>query len=164
MKDDSDSDSKPAIEPEVVPKISDPLEVVLPAGGASGRTDYSAQMYQKDAEIGAMIERLSRIGLSKTAVSIAARISPNELTKYYAEEFAAGQARMQEVVASAAMEQVMAGNPAMIMYMAKAKLGWTETNVVEHVGEIRAVVSAKPLTREEFEQRYLKKDESDDGV
>jgi hypothetical protein len=27
---------------------------------------------------------------------------------------------------------------------------------VEHVGEVRAVVSAKPLSKEEFEKRYLK--------
>jgi hypothetical protein len=55
----------------------------------------------------------------------------------------------------------MAGNPQVLMYLGKSKLGWTEANVVEHVGEIRAVVSAKPLSREEFEQRYLRKD--DDG-
>jgi len=59
------------------------------------------------------------------------------------------------------MDQALAGNPQVLMYLGKSKLGWTEANVVEHVGEIRAVVSAKPLSREEFEQRYLRKD--DDG-
>jgi hypothetical protein len=41
-------------------------------------------------------------------------------------------------------------------------LGWTEANVVEHVGEIRAVVSAKPLSRDEFVAKYLEKDTTDD--
>ena len=62
---------------------------------------------------------------------------------------------MAETVASAAMEQVRSGNPQMIMFMAKTRLGWTETNVLEHTGTVNAVVSAKPLSREEFEARYL---------
>jgi hypothetical protein len=65
---------------------------------------------------------------------------------------------MQEVVARGLMEQAMAGNPQVLMYLGKSKLGWTEANVVEHVGTINAVVSAKPLTRDEFEARYLKSD------
>jgi hypothetical protein len=49
------------------------------------------------------------------------------------------------------------------MYLGKSKLGWTENNVVEHVGTINAVVSAKPLSREEFEAKYLNPpDETDD--
>lgn len=69
---------------------------------------------------------------------------------------------MQEVVARGLMEQALAGNPQILMYLGKSKLGWTEANVVEHVGEIRAVVSAKPLSRDEFVAKYLEKDTTDD--
>ena len=69
---------------------------------------------------------------------------------------------MQEVVATAAMEQVKAGNPQMIMFVAKTRLGWNETNIVAHVGEVRAVVSNKPLTEAEFEARYLNPPEEKD--
>jgi hypothetical protein len=36
-------------------------------------------------------------------------------------------------------------------------LGWSEQQIVEHVGEIRAVVSSKPMSKEEFVQKYLNK-------
>jgi hypothetical protein len=38
-------------------------------------------------------------------------------------------------------------------------LGWSEQQVIEHTGEIRAVVSSKPMSKEEFVQKYLTKDE-----
>jgi hypothetical protein len=49
------------------------------------------------------------------------------------------------------------------MYLGKSKLGWTEANVIEHVGTINAVVSARPLSREEFEKRYLTNESNDEG-
>lgn len=129
------------------------------------RKDYSNQRYEKDPETIGAVTRLARLGLSKSAVAIACRLSPVELSKWYGEEYAAGQAGMQEVVARGLMEQAMAGNPQVLMYLGKSKLGWTEANTVEHVGTINAVVSAKPLTRDEFEQRYLKNDtESDEEL
>jgi hypothetical protein len=126
------------------------------------RKDYSNQRYEKDPETMGAVTRLARLGLSKSAVAIACRLSPTELTKWYGEEYAAGQAGMQEVVARGLMDQAMAGNPQVLMYLGKSKLGWTEANVVEHVGTINAVVSAKPLTRDEFEQRYLNSSAEDE--
>ena len=127
------------------------------------RKDYSNQRYEKDPETCGAVTRLARLGLSKSAVAIACRLSPQELTKWYGEEYAAGQAGMQEVVARGLMDQAMAGNPQVLMYLGKSKLGWTEANVVEHVGTINAVVSARPLSREEFEQRYLANESNDEG-
>ena len=117
---------------------------------------------RRDPETAARVKRLSAIGLNQTATAIAAQISHAELRKYYIADYNAGQASMQEVVATAAMEQVMAGNPQMIQFMAKTKLGWNETNIVEHIGEVRAVVSAVPLTKEEFAQRYLEQKEEEE--
>lgn len=168
---DSDFDSKPAVdssESEVIKigeVVIEPKPIVIKAESSNHvvvqpprRKDYSNQRYEKDAETSAMVTRLAKLGLSKSAVAIASRLSPQELTKWYGEEYAAGQAGMQEVVARGLMEQAMAGNPQVLMYLGKSKLGWTEANTVEHVGTINAVVSAKPLSREEFEQRYLKND------
>jgi hypothetical protein len=128
------------------------------------RKDYSNQRYEKDPETCGAVTRLARLGLSKSAVAIACRLSPQELTKWYNEEYAAGQAGMQEVVARGLMDQAMAGNPQVLMYLGKSKLGWTEANVVEHVGTINAVVSAKPLTRDEFEARYLANNNDEDDT
>jgi hypothetical protein len=43
----------------------------------------------------------------------------------------------------------------------KTKLGWSEQQTLEITGEIRSVVSAKPLTKEEFVQKYLTSDGED---
>lgn len=171
METDSDLDSKQAVDtsdaetikiPEVL--VDDSRQVVERpiVVNPPRRKDYSNQRYEKDPETCGAVTRLAKLGLSKSAVAIACRLSPNELTKWYGEEYAAGQAGMQEVVARGLMEQAMAGNPQVLMYLGKSKLGWTEANTVEHVGTINAVVSAKPLSRDEFEKRYLNNDADSD--
>lgn len=170
MSDETDKPSQEvdsAIEPEVVVE-TDGVEknlspkFVMPPPRAQRRKDYSDQIVPKDAEIAGAVERLGRLGLSKQAVSIACRVTLEQLNRLYIEEYEVGRANMQEVVARGLMEQALAGNPQILMYLGKSKLGWTEANVVEHVGEIRAVVSAKPLSREEFVAKYLEKDTTDD--
>jgi hypothetical protein len=171
-KTDSESDLKEAVdssdaESVKISDIDDKTEV-LPVKqvviNPPRRKDYSNQRYEKDAETMGAVTRLAKLGLSKSAVAIACRLSPVELTKWYGEEYAAGQAGMQEVVARGLMEQAMAGNPQVLMYLGKSKLGWTEANVVEHVGTINAVVSAKPLSRDEFEARYLANNNDEDDT
>jgi hypothetical protein len=162
LKQDVDTDESEILkisesETEYTTEIVRPIVVNPPR-----RKDYSNQRYEKDPETMGAVTRLARLGLSKSAVAIACRLSPTELTKWYGEEYAAGQAGMQEVVARGLMDQAMAGNPQVLMYLGKSKLGWTEANVVEHVGTINAVVSAKPLTRDEFEARYLNSSAEDE--
>lgn len=115
----------------------------------------------KDDEAAERVRRLSGLGLSKNAVCIAAGVTIGELNGKYAKEYALGYAGMQEVIAKGLMEQAKGGNPQVLMYLGKSKLGWSESNIVEHVGEIRAVVSSKPLTKEEFQKRYLASDEDE---
>lgn len=115
--------------------------------------------HQKNEQLGLQIRDMASLGLSKGSVAIAARISPYLLDKYYLEEFLTGQSQMQGRLAAVAMEQALAGNVPMLLHLVKTKLGWTETQTIEHVGEIRAVVSAKPMTKEEFAQKYLTKEE-----
>lgn len=110
---------------------------------------------RRERDIAGQVRRLAAVGLSKTAVASCVRINSSELNRLYLKDFELGRKDMAETVASAAMEQVRSGNPQMIMFMAKTRLGWTETNVLEHTGTVNAVVSAKPLSREEFEARYL---------
>ena len=172
MKSDSELDSKQAVDSSDADSVKNPElatetvlvpEVVRPNPLASqargGRKDYSSQRYEKDPEIALRIRDLARTGLSKKGTALMCGLSPVELTKWYGEDYDAGQSSMEHVVAAAAMEQVMAGNPQMIMFVAKTKLGWSEHNVVEHVGTVNAVVSARPLSRAEFEAKYLTKDD-----
>ena len=112
----------------------------------------------KDEIVAGQVERLAAVALTKTQVAIACRVTVDQLTRLYSEEYAKGLAKAQNTIASKAMEAVEKGNPQMIMYMAKARLGWTENNVVEHVGEVRHTVSAKAMSREEFAKRYLEEE------
>ena len=102
---------------------------------------------------------LGRLGLSKGNAALAARISVYLLEKYYLEDYLEGVASMQRGLASVAIAEAMNGNTPILLHLIKTKLGWSEQQIIEHVGEIRAVVSAKPMSKEEFVQKYLSKDE-----
>ena len=115
--------------------------------------------HEKCERIGSQIRDMARMGLTKGNVAIAARVSPYILDKYYGEEFAAGEAEMRKGLASVAMAEAMSGNTAILLHLVKTKLGWNETQLIEHSGEVRSVVSAKPLSKEEFIQRFIDKDE-----
>ena len=108
-----------------------------------------------DEEVAQQVRELARLGLSKNAVRLFLKMRFDSFDRLYGEAYLEGQASMQRRLAGLAMEQAEAGNVPMLMYLCKTKLGWNETSVVEHVGEVRTVVSAVPLTREEFARKYL---------
>lgn len=113
----------------------------------------------KDEQLGLQIRDLARLGLSKSSTALAARVSPYIIDKYYLQEFLEGQASMQQDLAAKALSEAMDGNTAILLHLLKTKLGWSEHQTLEISGEIRNVVSSKPLTKEEFIQRYLAKNE-----
>lgn len=123
--------------------------------------------YARDEGVAHQVKTLASFGLSKGSIAIACQISMYVLDKYYMEEFLFGVANMQKRIAALAFEAAEGGSVPMIMYLAKTKLGWVESSTVEHIGEVRAVVSNKPLTKEEFVARYLEvaadQKEEDDG-
>ena len=108
-----------------------------------------------DEEVAQQVRELARLGLSKNAVRLFLKMRFDSFDRLYGEAYLEGQANMQRRLAGLAMEQAEAGNVPMLMYLCKTKLGWNETSVVEHVGEVRTVVSAIPLTRDEFAKKYL---------
>ena len=109
----------------------------------------------KDEQLGLQIRDMAKLGLSKQNVALAARVSVYILEKYYLEEFLEGQADMQKGLAAKAVSEAMEGNTAILLHLLKTKLGWSEHQTLEISGEIRNVVSSRPLTKEEFIQRYL---------
>ena len=111
----------------------------------------------KNEQLGLQIRDLARLGLSKSSTALAARLSTHLLEKYYLEEFLEGQAEMQKGLASVAVSEAMAGNTPVLLHLLKTKLGWSEQHQIEISGEVRSVVSAKPLSKEEFVERYLTK-------
>jgi hypothetical protein len=104
---------------------------------------------------------MGRLGLSKSSTALAARISTYLLDKYYSDEFLEGQSQMQKGLATVAIAEAMNGNTPILLHLLKTKLGWSEQQTLEITGEIRSVVSAKPMSKEEFVQRYLIQESED---
>ena len=115
--------------------------------------------HQRNEDLACQVRDLGRLGLSKGNAALAARISVYLLEKYYLEDYLEGVASMQRGLASVAIAEAMNGNTPILLHLIKTKLGWSEQQIIEHIGEIRAVVSAKPMSKEEFVQKYLSKDE-----
>jgi hypothetical protein len=109
----------------------------------------------KDEQVGLQIRDMAGMGLSKTQAALAARISTHLLDKYYLEEYLEGQGTMQKGLASIAVAEAMNGNTPILLHLLKTKLGWSEQHQIEVSGEIRSVVSNKPMTKEEFVAKYL---------
>lgn len=114
--------------------------------------------HTKCERIGAQIRDMARMGLTRGNVAIAARISPYILDKYYSDEYAAGEGEMRKGLATVAMAEALNGNTAILLHLVKTKLGWNETQLIQHSGEVRSVVSAKPLSKEEFAEKFLNKE------
>ena len=140
---------KPEVVSEQSAKISESEIEVLPAEPKPSRS------HVKDVRLGNQIRDLARLGLSKGNAAIASRTSQYILDKYYLQEYLEGVSEMQKGLASVAIQEAMSGNTPILLHLLKTKLGWSEQQVIEHVGEIKAVVSNKPLSKEEFIQKYL---------
>lgn len=119
------------------------------------RNKPPVRYYQKSEVVADKVFKYASLGLTKTNVALTCHISTSELNKYYIEEYEKGAATQAHVIAGGLMELAKAGHPQVLMYLGKSKLGWNETNVMEHVGEVRAVVSAQPMSKEEFARKYL---------
>jgi hypothetical protein len=65
---------------------------------------------------------------------------------------------MRKGLATVAMGEALNGNTAILLHLIKTKLGWNETQLIQHSGEVRSVVSAKPLSKEEFAEKFLNKE------
>lgn len=148
MKDD---EFKTEALPEVVADIKN-LEVLPPVMRDVPQTRW----HVKDEQLALQVRDLARMGLGKGQVALGARISVYILEKYYMAEFLEGQTDMQKGLASVAVAEAMNGNTPILLHLIKTKLGWSEAHQIEISGEVRSVVSGKPLSKEEFIQKYAK--------
>lgn len=139
----------------VEPSIKNPEVEVLPP---VLREIPHTRHHVKNEQLGLQIRDLAKLGLSKSSTALAARLSTHLLEKYYLEEFLEGQAEMQRGLASVAVAEAMNGNTPVLLHLLKTKLGWSEQHQIEISGEVKSVVSSKPLTKEEFIARYLDKE------
>jgi hypothetical protein len=122
------------------------------------RPEKLGPAHVRSDRIATQVKTLASFGLSRGSISVACQVTPYVLDKYYLKDMQEGQADMQKRIAAMAFEAAENGSVPMIMYLAKTKLGWVESTQIEHVGEVRAVVSNRPLTTEEFKRKYLEED------
>ena len=137
--------TEPEIVSETVVEVLPPVLRVIP----------QTRDHQKDEQLGLQIRDLAKHGLSKSSTAMTARISTYILEKYYLEEYLSGQAEMQKGLASVAISEAMNGNTPVLLHLLKTKLGWSEQHQIEVSGEVRSVVSNKPMSKEEFIAKYL---------
>lgn len=130
---------------EAVEVVDSPLLEVKP------NTPY----HIRSPQLAAQIRDLASLGISKLTTAITARISVYILEKYYLNDFLEGQSRLHRNLAGKAVEEALEGNTPVLIHLLKTKLGWNETQVVEHTGEVRSVVSSRPLSQEEFVRRFI---------
>jgi hypothetical protein len=154
----SEDDLKQREELEAAPIIKNPEVEVLPP---IMREVPQTREHQKDEQLALQIRDMGRLGLSKSSTALAARITPYLLDKYYSEEFLEGQSQMQKGLATVAIAEAMNGNTPILLHLLKTKLGWSEQQTLEITGEIRSVVSAKPMSKEEFVAKYLTQESGD---
>ena len=145
-----ESDLKQEAETQEVAKISEP-EILPPVLREIPHTRH----HVKDEQLGLQIRDMARMGLSKSQTALAARISTHLLDKYYLDEYLDGQGSMQKGLASVAVAEAMNGNTPILLHLLKTKLGWSEQHQIEISGEVRSVVSNKPMSKEEFVAKYL---------
>lgn len=150
------NEKKPEVEIEESPKI---LEAEIVEQTLPQRIEQTQRYHIYDSVIASQVRLLASFGLAKGNVSLASKISVGILDKYYMQDYLEGQAEMQKGLAKVAISEAMNGNTPVLIHLLKTKLGWNETHQLEVSGEVRSVVSAKPLTKEEFVQKYLTKNE-----
>ncbi len=146
----SESDLKQLEVIQELPEISEP-EILPPVLREIPHTRH----HVKDEQLGLQIRDMARMGLSKSQTALAARISTHLLDKYYLDEYLDGQGSMQKGLASVAVAEAMNGNTPILLHLLKTKLGWSEQHQIEISGEVKSVVSNKPMSKEEFVARYL---------
>lgn len=125
------------------------------------RVPQTERHHVYDPAIGFEVRRFGEWGLSKGNAAIGAKIGFGVFEKYYLKDYIEGVNDMQKRLAAKAIDEAMDGNTPILLHLLKTKLGWKETHEIELNGEVRSVVSAKPLTKQEFIERYLPK-ESDE--
>jgi hypothetical protein len=139
--------------------MADEIEIVLLP--AETFTQPTPPM-ERDESVALEVRRLAELGIPKSSIYRFLRLPVVRFEKLYGQDFFEGQMGAGRRIAALAMEAAEAGNVPMIMFLCKTRLGWNETSVVEHIGEVRSVVSSQPMSKEEFMRRYLEKGETEE--
>lgn len=91
----------------------------------------------------AQVEDMAGYGLPQDQIAKVMRISETSLKKHYAEELTRGVAVANSAVAESLFKQCREGNTTAMIFWAKTRMGWRETQVHEHKGSVTVKINAK---------------------
>lgn len=106
--------------------------------------------HEPTPESRAVVQELSAFGIPQDRIAERLGISSRTLREHYAEQVDHGKEHANLSVYKTAFDLATSGEcPAMTMFWCKTRMGWKETNVVEHSGGIQHYDLSK-LTDEQF--------------
>lgn len=92
--------------------------------------------HEPTSESRKQVEAMAGYGLPQEQIGRVLRISKPTLTKYYGDELKRGEAVANSLVAESLFKQCKAGNTTALIFWAKTRMGWRETQHHEHDGEV----------------------------
>lgn len=72
------------------------------------------------------VVELAKLGLPQDQIARLVKISESSLKKYYADELKLGLAESNKELSGWAFKSAREGNPTMIIFLCKVRLGWKE--------------------------------------
>lgn len=95
-------------------------------------------------------ETASGLGLPHEQIGALLGIDDKTLRKYYREELDQGKAKASAQVAKSLFSKATGGDTTAAIWWTKTQMGWKETQVLEHGGEVRfSNISRKVITPKE---------------
>jgi hypothetical protein len=86
------------------------------------------------------VEQMSAVGIDQETISGALKIDPKTLRKWYAEELDHAATKANAAVGGKLYNKAMSGDTTAMIFWLKTRMGWKETNHVEHVGDFQITV------------------------
>lgn len=108
---------------------------------------------------GVKVLELAMKGMIRSEISVLTGLSRKQLETTYYEDFERGRVNRKHRAVSKWDEHIENGNWDSLKFQLKTEHGYIEKAQMEYSGEVRAVVSNKPLSTEEFAAKYLQDQE-----
>jgi hypothetical protein len=87
------------------------------------------------------VETLAGLGVPTDQIALIMGCGETTIKKYFQPELSTGVAKANAKVALWAFSLAERGNPTMIIFLCKTRLGWKDKTEVEHTGDVRVVIN-----------------------
>lgn len=130
-------------------KLIDPQDRVVPV---EKRSKY-------DPIVGIKVLELAMKGMKASEIAVLLGIPRRQVERMYHDDYERGKVNRKHKAVAKWDEHIRSGNWDSLKFQLKTEHGFIEKAQMEYSGEVRAVVSNKPLSTEEFAAKYLQDQE-----